>query len=83
MPAMVSVLHCSMVSHNFLLPPPTGLALSRRADDLTLVAMRKPGAQLTWDDVNWKDGPDYHMVPQCALLSFALRCAFRCRHCHR
>ncbi len=36
-----------------------------RADDLTLVAMRKPGARFTWDDVHWKEGPDYHNVPQC------------------
>ena len=38
-----------------------------RADDLTLVAMRKPGAKLTWDDVHWKGGPDYHNVPQCVF----------------
>ena len=38
-----------------------------RADDLTLVAMRKPGARFTWDDVHWKEGPDYHNVPQYVL----------------
>ena len=48
-------------------PVPCSVRLCR-ADDLTLVAMRKPGAKFTWDDVHWKDGPDYHNVPQYVLF---------------
>ncbi len=52
-----------------------------RADDLTLVAMRKPGARFTWDDVHWKEGPDYHNVPQCVLRSRMHMLLHRRRKC--
>ena len=41
---------------------------ARRADDLTLVTMRKPGEQLTWDNQTFKGVPDYSWVPQCVAL---------------
>ena len=44
--------------------------LVRRADDLTLVTMRKPGEQLTWDNQSFKKIPEYSGVPQCVWCCF-------------
>ncbi len=55
----------------------------RRADDLTLVTMRKPGDQLTWDNESFKTVPEYSGVPQCVLACPLLTQTPPSKHCIR
>ena len=61
-----SIVCCSMFGrsdcHNSL----------RRPNDLTLVTMRKPGEQFTWDGVNFKSVPEYGRIPQCVTMHLLL-----------